>query len=218
MAWSFSALEAFEQCPKRFFHTRVSKDTPDPPGAEAQFGTKVHKILEDRLLGTDPLGGSFACYEPYAVKIQSMVKPGGVLHAEQKIALDADLKPTGYFAKDVWFRGVIDFTIKNGSHTVVGDWKTGKRKLNSQQLELCAAAIAAIDPEAEVIHSIFVWLKDKLTDTSMFTRNQAESVWDKFRPRVARIDEAHQLGDWPARPSGLCRKWCPVKVCKHCGV
>jgi hypothetical protein len=217
-AWSYSALDAFENCPKRFYHTRVSKDTPDPPGPEALFGTRVHKALEERIGAATPLADTFACYEPYAAKVVSLVKPGGVLRAEQKIALTRDLKPTGYFAKDVWFRAVLDFSIRNNNQMIIGDWKAGKRKPLSQQLELSAAAAAAIEPEVTTFKCVFIWLNEKLSDISMFTREQATSVWEKFLPRVARIDEAHQTGEWPAKPSGLCRRYCPVKTCKHCGV
>lgn len=217
-AWSFSSLDKFETCPERFHHTNVLKDVSDPPGAEAQFGTSVHQALETRLVTGNPITGTFAVYDPYAAKVASLVKPGGILKAEQKLALTEDLKPTTFFAKNVWFRGVIDFSVTNGSTCLVGDWKTGKRKANSQQLELCAAAVAATDPNVETIKTLFVWLKDKTTDLAVLTRNQAELVWDKFRPRVARLDEAYQTDTWPAKPSGLCRKYCPVKSCKHCGV
>ncbi len=532
MAWSHSALEAYEQCPKRFYHTRIAKDVKDPPGPEAQFGSRVHKVLEDRLNGGPEIGGTFACYEPYAVKVLSLVKPGGQLFAERKIALTADLKETTYFAKNVWFRAVLDFGILNGNTFINGDWKglpidtdiptpsgfrkmgelqvgnavfdgdgapctvvgvseistkqcyrvsfddkteivcddahlwalhdgsvvpitdlkvghkiricgpvqypvqdlpidpyvlglwladgkhtsseickpdafvweeivrrgysigadtgtkyqrcmvrsvlgirkhltdlnllgnkhvpklylrssipqridllrglmdgdghanevrqqavftttdqqmsssvkelleslgqrvnqacttqhgfglvvtawplafkpqhlnpfllprkadrissswglgkswrrrvtcinrtfatetkciavdssdntylcgrnylrthnTGKRKPASQQVELGAATAAAVTPQADVFKNVFIWFKEKLTDTATLTRAQAEGVWEKFLPRVARLDAAIENNDWPAKPSGLCRKWCPCKACKHWGV
>lgn len=217
-AWSFSALESFETCPKKHFHTRVVKGVPEPPGEAASFGLLVHKVLEERLKGGPEITGAFACYEPYAVKVMSLVRPGGTLSAEQKIALTRDLKPTSWFAKDVWFRAVLDFGVDNGRTFITGDWKTGKHKPSSQQLELGAAAVAAVIPSAEVFRNIFLWLKEKKTDMATMTRDQAEGVWEKFVPRVERIDLAIQNGDWPAKPNGLCRKYCPVKSCKHNGV
>ena len=216
-AWSHSALEGFETCPHRHFRTRIAKDVPDPPGAEAQWGTQVHTYLEHRIRDKTPLPQAVNAYEPYVAKLESMVGPDGALHAEQKIALTRDLKPTTYFAKDVWLRVVIDVTLDNGPVVSAFDWKTGKRKLSSTQLDLTAAVIPAVYPEAVWVKTGFLWLKDKAIDTASYDVRDNQSLWDRFAPRVERMERAVARGDFPKKPSGLCRKWCPVRDCEFHG-
>jgi hypothetical protein len=218
-AWSYSALTSFETCPFRHFKTRIEKSVADPPGEAAQWGTRVHKVLEDRLkAGPDsPITGVMACYEPYAAKVEQLRAPTGVLHAEQRIALTEDLTMTGYFSKDVWLRVVVDVTVNNRSMVVALDWKTGKRKTDTGQLELTAAAMASVYPHAEKFKTGYVWLKDKVFDAEDFTPDDAPRIWSKFVPRVQRLEKAVQSGDFPKKPSGLCRKWCPVKECEFHG-
>ena len=36
-----------------------------------------------------------------------------------------------------------------------------------------------------------------------------------FIPRIRRMERAYEQDTWPAKPSGLCAGWCPVKTCPH---
>lgn len=215
MAWSFSALEAYETCPARYYHTRVVKDVADPPGEEAQWGTRVHKVLEDRIKTGEPITGTLASYEPYAAALAALP---GTIHAEQQVALDKDLKQTTWFSKTVWVRAVIDVAVDNGTVLRLFDYKTGKRKPDSQQLKLSAAIGFSIYPEAMVTQTAFLWLKDKVVDQEVYTREQTGEIWSTFMPRVQRLEAALVSGTFPEKPSGLCRRWCPVRQCKFHGV
>lgn len=213
MAWSFSALESWETCPRKHFRTRIAKDVPDPPGEAAEWGNRVHKVLENRLKGDEPIVGVMAPFESYASRV---IAAPGRLYAEQKIALTRDLKKTKWFAKDVWVRGVIDAAKDAGRRVLLIDWKTGKRK-QSQQLALTAAMGCAIFPKAETFDTAFVWFKEKAIDREQYSRDEAFAVWDKFIPRVERMEQAIKSGEFEPRPSGLCRGWCPVKDCEYNG-
>jgi hypothetical protein len=214
MAWSYSALTAYETCPRRYAETRIYKHVPDPPGAEAQWGTRVHKALEDRVKTNQPITGALSMYEPFAAKICTFP---GVIRAEQKIALNRDLKAVGYFAKDVWVRAVLDVMVVNLPRVFIADYKTGKRKPESQQLELSAAVAAALHPEAEEFDTMFLWLKDKAVDKEHFKRGDIDGIWSRFLPRVERLETAVKDGDFPPKPSGLCKRYCPVSSCEYCG-
>ena len=218
IAWSHSRLESFETFAFRFFQTSVHKSVPDPPGEAATWGTTVHAALEARLThdGTE-LPKTLKAYEPYAQKVESMVAPGGKLYAEQRIALTQDLKFTEFFDKNAWVRLIADVLIDNGESVIVLDWKTGKRKENTAQLNLTAAVVPSVYPKAQVIHTGYVWLKDKKVDIAQYQASQAKDLWKQFLPRVARLEQAHATNTWEKRPSGLCRRWCPVRECEHCG-
>ena len=97
---------------------------------------------------------------------------------------------------------------------MVLDYKTGKRK-PSEQLDLYAAYIFAHYPEVEDVKTIFVWLKEQKTDKKRFNRDELPIIWREFIPKVARLESAYNRDSWPAKPSGLCNGWCPVKTCQH---
>jgi hypothetical protein len=50
---------------------------------------------------------------------------------ERKIALGKDLKPCAFFADNVFYRAVIDFTSIEGCQAMIVDYKTGKKKTTS---------------------------------------------------------------------------------------
>ncbi len=219
MAWSYSALTSFETCPHRHFKTRIEKSVQDSPGAEAQWGTRVHKALEDRLNAgpAQPITGALAVYERFAERLER-IRGTATLTTERRIALTSDLKETSYFAKDVWLRVVVDVLIHRGDSAVAIDWKTGKRKPDTEQLELTAAALFALYPEIVLVNTSYIWLKENAMDSAIIERNRIPIIWSNFTPRVQRLEHAVTTGEFPKKPSGLCRKWCPVKSCEFCGV
>jgi hypothetical protein len=219
MAWSYSALTSFETCPHRHFKTRIEKSVQDPPGADAQWGTRVHKALEDRLNAgpAQPITGALAVYEKFAERLER-IRGTATLTTERRIALTSDLNETSYFAKDVWLRVVVDVLIHHGNEATALDWKTGKRKPDTEQLELTAAALFALYPEVQAVKTAYIWLKEDAFDRVDFVRDDAPRIWSNFTPRVQRLEQAVATGEFPKKPSGLCRKWCPVKSCEFCGV
>lgn len=213
MAWSWSALEAFETCPKRHFHTKVAKDVADPPGEAAEWGSRVHKVIDERIKSGTPIVGTMGAFEPYVSQLEAAP---GKLYGEQQVALTRDLKPTTWFSKTVWVRAIVDAVVDAGSKILLIDWKTGKRK-PSGQLRLSAAIGAAVYPQAEQFDTAFIWFKDKKIDRQTVARPEVPGIWEEFLPRVERLEDAVRTGDFPEKPSGLCRNWCPVKQCRYHG-
>ena len=119
-AWSYTALTGFENCPHRHWRAKVVKDIADPPGDAALFGQRAHKALENRVKNKTPLPESMKHYEPYCKRFEGV--PGQVI-VEHQIALTKQLKPTSWFAKDAWCRGVIDVGVVSGKKALMGDWK-----------------------------------------------------------------------------------------------
>lgn len=211
-AWSYTALTGYESCPKQHYHLKVKKDIREAPSAAMLEGQAAHKALEERVRDLKPLPKKYSQYEKLCKKFDAT--DGDVL-VEQKLALDQDLNPTEFFARDVWLRGVLDVGVLKGKIGKVFDWKTGKRKPDNEQMKLFAAITFATYKTLEVVDTTFVWLKDKTTDKQRFTKDDEQIIWREFEPRVETMNEAYETGYFPPRPSGLCRGWCPVHDCKH---
>lgn len=218
-AWSYSALTAFETCPKRYYLTKVSKQVVEPQTDATLWGNKVHKALELRLVDNKPLPEAMASYEPLAQTVAKRAETGWKIEAEAKMALTVDYRPTTWFAKDVWVRGITDFTLSKNDKVFIGDWKTGKPTPESAQLKLTAAMTMHQRPWVNEVTNAFVWLKTNTITAERYTRDDIPGIWDEFNGRVARLDYAVAEQKFPPRPSGLCAKWCPVgkKLCEYCG-
>lgn len=214
--WSYSALTAFETCPRRFELTRVSKKVFEQQTEATIWGNKVHKALELFAKGTQPLPPDMEKYGRYVKKIMSYE---GKRVVEERVALDKNLRPTKWMAKDVWVRGIIDIGVVGSERAYLLDWKTGKRKPDSDQLMLFAALAFAMYPWIDSVVTGFIWLKEDKFDKQLFTRDQLPEIWSEFLPRLSRVARAYDEDKWTPKPSGLCRNWCPVdkKHCEFCG-
>jgi hypothetical protein len=215
-AWSYSALDAFEVCPFRYFKTKVEKSVKEPQTQATIWGNQVHKALELRVRDGTALPDGMKQYEPLAAKIAARAQ-GCTVQTEQKLALTKDFKETTFFAKDVWLRSILDISIEKGTRAFIGDWKTGRKNPNSEQLQLSAAVFFATRPWIDEITNTFLWLQAGEATVEKFHRDDAPEIWQNFLPRVQRLEEAVALQKFPKRPSGLCRAWCPVHTCEHNG-
>lgn len=219
VAWSYSALSAFETCPHRYHETKVAKRVIEPQTEATLWGNRVHKALEMRVGHDTPLPEDMQQYEPVAARIHASARDGGGkrLGVEAKMALNQHFLKTDWFSKDVWVRGIIDVSIESGDKLFIGDYKTGKKTPDSAQLRLTAAMSFAMKPWIKHITNTFIWLKEGGTTTEKFVKDDAAAIWQEFMPRVRRLEEAFDVNTFPKRPSGLCRAWCPVHTCEHNG-
>lgn len=216
LPWSYSSLTSFETCPRRHHLTRVAKRVDDPMGPDARYGIEVHQAIEKYLKSATPLPARMAGYAgpPDALK----AKPGELI-VEKRLALTSDLQPTDYWGPHAWWRGAIDAGKIGATTAVLLDWKLGKPKNDDAQLSLFAMAAFAHYPQIERVAVGYVWLAHNSLSPMVFERAQAPAIAEAFRPRVINLVRAHEEGDYPPRPSGLCRKWCPVPndMCEHSG-
>lgn len=226
IAWSHSVLESHETCPWRHFLTKVSKEVTDPPG-EAMFrGRVVHKAFEHRIKNHVRLPPDMAKHEPLVARLETLAI-GGKLEAETQMALDQNYRQVAWFGRGPnapWVRAITDVSVFKGTKAFVGDWKTGKRKDEATtQLKLSAVVLFEVHPWLEEIRNSFIWLDEpnpklRLT-TETYHREERPHIWREFLPRVARLENAHAQNQWPKRPSGLCKRHCPVPraKCEHSG-
>lgn len=214
--WSYSSLTAYETCPKRYYLTRVSKEIKEPGTDATKWGVEVHTALEYRVKDGTVLPESMQKWEPSCARILSY---GGDVFTERQYALTQDFRPTGWFDKDAWVRGIVDVGVLLGDRAVVLDWKTGKPKTDSDQLKLFAAFVMHSEPQIDRVSTSFVWLAHKKVTKEKFTRADISTIWQGFLPRTRRLELAYERDKWEAKPSGLCKNWCPVgkERCNFCG-
>lgn len=210
-AWSFSALDMFEKCAKKFYHLKVAKDVKEPDNQWQADGKFIHEALFKRVTEGVPLPVQLRHMEGMA---QRFADAPGEKHGEMKLALNDKFEPRDFFAKDVWVRAVLDLLIIREGHAVLVDWKTGKRKDRFDQLKLSAAVLSRFMPEIESFKLAFVWLKDNEVSAMDIRKDELKQVWLDFMPRAAAIDEAKKTTTFPADPTPLCG-YCPVTDCPH---
>lgn len=212
LKWSFSALQTFEQCPRKYKAKYVLKNYNEPQQDHQQWGIDVHKDLEDRVRENKPLPERTRQYEPV---VQSLAKFGAeTVLCEQKMGLTENLTPVDFFAPEVWWRGVIDLALIKGDKAVIVDYKTGKRKDDFTQLRLFSAAMFARHPHLRKQKMTYLWLKTGEHSSEEMTNTDTPAVWQTILPRVDRLEKAIQTDTFYERPGPLCG-WCWEHTCKH---
>ena len=179
--WTYSQLDSFETCPRKFYHLKVARDIVEPPSPHAEWGTRVHTAFEEWIKNGSPLPEGMTQWQSLAEKLANL--PGEKL-CEQKMALDKNFQPTDW--KTSWTRGIADLLVVHKDRAVVADYKTGKRK-PTEQLDLYAAYTFAHYPQVKVVTTAFVWLKDRKIDKKEVTRDEVPIVWSGFLPRVRKL-------------------------------
>ena len=116
-------LTAFETCPHQFYRVRVLKDVREEQNAEALWGDRVHKALENRVRDKDPLPDWAAQWESIAAKFDRF---GDRVACEVPVGITKAFKPCGFWDDECWFRAKIDVVVY-GRRALDGDWKTGKK-------------------------------------------------------------------------------------------
>lgn len=214
--WSYSSLTAYETCPKRFYLTRITKQVSEKQTEATIHGNAVHKAMEEYVGGKAPLSPNFEAFRQIGDKLKAT---DGNKLLEYKFGLTKALTPTTFFASDVWVRGVLDVGIVRPEEAIVLDYKTGKRKIDADQLKLFAGAGLSLWPHIKKVKTGYIWLQTGQIDQEEFLPSQRQEIFQEFAHRVHRMEQSQEKDDWPAKPSGLCRNWCPVgsSLCNHCG-
>lgn len=213
VAWSYSSLKTFQQCPKKYYHTRVAKDFKDEDSTATIYGKEVHRVAEEFIRDGTPIPEKYAFIKPV---LESLNKIPGTKHCEIQFGLTEDLKPCGFFDENVWWRGIADLVVINGEEAYLVDYKTSKnaKYADTKQLDLLAAATFAHYPEVKRIKSalIFVVCNDFVKKHHVI--EDASKYVAPFKFDLERLDNAMVTGTWNANSSALC-PYCPVKTCQH---
>lgn len=227
-SWSYSKLKNFETCPKKHWSVDLEKKYKEGESEQLKWGDFVHKGLASTITNrieyaakriTDvapvPVG-----LEPMMPWVDRILTGAGTILVEQQMAITKDFAPTTWFGNDAWYRGIGDVVKINGDIGFVIDWKTGKILEDSQQLALMAACLFAHYPALQAVRSEFVWLKEGPDCSSRedFLRSDMPNMWRGLWPRIEVLKHAYETTSYPPKPSGICKKYCPVTDCPYHGV
>ena len=216
--WSFSKAKAFEQCPKQFYHEKILKQYPVEETDAMRYGTEFHKACEDYIKSEAPLPKKFDFIQQ---TLDALNEKRGIKMCEQKLGLTADLEPCGFFDKRVWFRGIADLVIIDVLTGVawVIDYKTGKslKYADKGQLELMALVVFKHYPQITRVKSGVLFVIAKGLVKEEYEIDSESNLWEKWLGIYGRMQKAFESDVWNPRPSGLCKRHCPVLECAHNG-
>ncbi len=220
-AGSYSRLKNFESCPKRHYNYDLApwderiRDTG--PSDALQEGIRVHEALAAALVGLASLPAEMQEYQQYVDRI----KMGqGELLVEKNLAFDAEFKACMYKSPKVFWRCKIDVIKHQDKVAVVWDWKTGKVKVEPDQLFLSAQAVFSHFPAIMLVQSSFVWLNEEPDDAFTmvwYHRRDMAKGWAELMPRIDKMRVAYKIEEFPPKPSGLCKSYCGVTSCIYHG-
>lgn len=214
-AWSHSAVDSYENCPKQYHEVKVLKRYPFVDTKETQWGRDVHKIFENYLVYGSPLTPDLQTHEFFLAGFKAQP---GELAGEERIALDINMRQCQYFDKSVqvWYRGQVDARKRDRSRgfSHILDHKTGKVKNDFTQLKGFAMWEFLTQPDINECKVEFYWTQIKGANGETYYREQLPELIEFFRPKLNRFADAFLTNHFPPKQSGLCNGWCPVTTCE----
>lgn len=214
LPWSFTHYEEFDGCPKLFHAKRVAKTVKEPPSPQQAYGIRVHDSFEKRQKHGAKLPPDLEEHEPFMQQLEDMHGAG---HAELEACLSLDMKPCGFFDKNVWYRAKIDYIKIMPKMAYVCDYKTGNPQYpKPEQLELNALQTFIANPTVQAVRGEFYWTKTKSTGkTYMIMRDDQPRLWAKFMPTLKQMREAYETETFPPRQNFRCYGFCPLTDCEY---
>jgi RecB family exonuclease len=213
VTWSHSSLKDYEGCARRYHEVKILKKYPFQETEATRYGTQLHLAAEEYIRDDKPLPPQFDFIQTTLDALKK--KPGRKL-AEQKMALDEQLNPVGWFDKTVWVRGIADLLILDDENMTawVVDYKTGNNKYpDRDQLKLMSIMVFKHYPHIREVKSALLFVvKEDMVKHSM-SIEEADAEWWKYRERVGRIAASIDADVWNPTRTPLCG-WCPVKSCE----
>ena len=210
VSMSFSKLNNFENCPKRFYYTYI--DTGALPQVETEQmkrGTRVHNSLE--LYGrTGDAQHLTTESKKYKDVVDRILSASGDKYYEFNMAITKSKDICSWDSPNLWLRGIADVLIVDGSTAHCLDYKTGKVKNDSTQLQIFSLLTFAHFPKVEEVNTGYLWLAHDELSAMTYSRSYLSSFWESIEARIDKVYEAIETDTFPTRPTKLCG-WCQAK-------
>lgn len=219
--WSFSALEMFLNCPRKFWAVKIAKLVSDDNQWNLR-GDDEHKCFDAYLKGKAALPPSLVKFTPMLDRVKAAP---GQLYSEMSLSLNTQFVPCKWNDWDnVYVRGAADVLIVNGERAKMLDWKTGKVKNDPKQMELVSLLVFQHFKEVQQVDTAYIYIHHNQTVPNpqkpeqlapyTFTRDQIGVLWQRFLPDVKKLENSKLKDEWPPTPNGLCG-FCPYGACQY---
>lgn len=210
--WSFSALQTFENCPRKYYETRIAKSCSDI-GAHNTGGDDDHQAIERFFKHGLKLPQRLQPLEPL---FQKIIAAPGEQYIEYQMCLTEALVPTRFKDFDQgWVRGAADYIKINGPLASYFDWKSGKpRDEIEDQIDLTALMLFRHFPAVQKVNGALYYYNHNKIKPHVVTRADESRLWNSFYSRVNVMLNAKRESRYPATPNPLCG-WCAYKACPH---
>ena len=216
VVWSFSSLKTFQQCPRKYYHTKVAKDIVEPDTTATLYGKSAHTVAEEYIRDGKPIPPQFMFAKN---ALDNLKQLEGEKHCELEMGLTENLEPCDFKDPNVWWRGVADLAIINGEEGRCLDYKTGKsaKYADTDQLELMALAMFKHFPQVEKVKGALFFVVSKNFIKDSYAGENQDKMWARWLAEFNKLKFAYENNIWNPRPSGLCKKHCLVLECPHNG-
>jgi CRISPR/Cas system-associated exonuclease Cas4 (RecB family) len=210
IAWSYSALTSFENCPRKYWATKVAK-VVDDSNQYNRAGDSDHSLLQNHMQKGMALPPRLQFLDPLTSKLRAA--PGETF-VEYQMCLKQDLTPTHFKDWDgAWVRGAGDYVKINGPKALYMDWKSGKpRDEVEDQIDLTALLLFKHFPAVQQMTGALLYYNHNKLAPHIVHRADEARLWNGFITRVRAMEEAKRNDDWPTNPNPLCG-WCPYRAC-----
>lgn len=210
IAWSYSTLNTFENCPRKFWAVKIKKI--DDSSSDNRAGKADHRALQYALSKNLSLPGHLKPMQPVIDKIK---KAPGELYVEYQMTLTQTMVPCGWKDWDnAWVRGASDVLKVNGDRATYLDWKRGKVRESDDQMELTALLVFRHFPQVQQVNGGLIHYMHGETVPHVVHRADESKLWNGYIARVKVLEDAVREDNFPATPNPLCG-WCPYRACPH---
>lgn len=215
VVWSFSSLKTFQQCPRKYYHTKIAKDISEPDTQATLYGKAVHTAAEEYIRDGKPLPKKYGYMQVVLDRLNSIE---GEKHCEVKLGLRKDLTACAFNAKDVWWHGIADLVVINEAKQLAYsvDYKTSKnaRYADTKQLDLVAVGVFAKFPQIKRVKSALLFVVSNEIVKAEHHADMIPKYIEASAKDVARIEAAISNNVWNPVAGPLC-KFCSVKYCEY---
>ena len=220
MALSYSRLSDFNQCALKFYLKYIDKapnfqTKQEDKSIHLVRGDNVHKALESYLVKrksgqADIAPSSLAEVEQTRPLIEKYIKVFGIdnVHPEAQISIDDEWRRVEWFAKNSYYRAILDLICLAPTVAVIGDYKTGQFRDYAPengmgQLEL-SSAIALSIFEVKEVKTIYFYVDHKKTIQKNYGPEDKNRLVDYF---VAEHDKVNAEQNFDPKSNKFCQ-WC----------
>ena len=220
IALSHSRIYDFDTCPLLFREKHINKTIKFEQNEAMKRGETIHSALERnvyRALSGQPPVGEDVVLHTHPI-IAAFVSRHTHIATEEKSAFNDKWQLRNFFAKDVFFRSIIDLEgrteLKGGVANII-DFKTGKYNENEEQLKLYNMVALLKYPEIEAATSTLLFVDQKRNSPPVTTpRSQMKGLIHEVEEKSEAVQISVERDDWPARQNWKC-KWCAVETCRY---